>query len=212
VSRDELFVTTKLWNADQGYDAALRAFDVSMAKLGLDYLDLYLIHWPRPKRDQYVDSWKALGKLYADGRVRAIGVSNFTEEHLDRLAHETDVVPAVNQVELHPGLPQDDLRAYHDKHGIVTESWAPIGQGGGLLDDPRIQQIAESYGKTPAQLVLRWHIELGCVVIPKSVNPARIAENIDIFDFELADDDRDALTAYDGVGRIGPHPDEADFG
>jgi 2,5-diketo-D-gluconate reductase A len=212
VPRNELFVTTKLWNADQGYDAALRAFDVSMDKLGLDYLDLYLIHWPRPKRDQYVDSWKALSKLYADGRVRAIGVSNFTEEHLDRLAHETDVVPAVNQVELHPGLPQNDLRAYHDKHGIVTESWAPIGQGGGLLDDPRIQQIAESYGKTPAQLVLRWHIELGCVVIPKSVNPARIAENIDIFDFELADDDRDALTSYDGVGRIGPHPDEADFG
>jgi diketogulonate reductase-like aldo/keto reductase len=212
VPRPELFVTTKLWNADQGYDSALRAFDVSMDKLGLDYLDLYLIHWPRPKRNQYVDTWKALGALYADGRVRAIGVSNFTEEHLDRLAHETDIVPAVNQVELHPGLPQNDLRAYHDKHGIVTESWAPIGQGGGLLDDPRIQQIAESYGKTPAQLVLRWHIELGCVVIPKSVNPARIAENMDIFDFELADDDRDALTSYDGVGRIGPHPDGADFG
>ena len=131
-----------------------------MGKLGLDYLDLYLIHWPRPKRDHYVDSWKALGKLYADGRVRAIGVSNFTEEHLERLANETDVVPAVNQVELHPGLPQNDLRAYHDKHGIVTESWAPIGQGGGLLEDPHIQQIAESYGKTPAQLVLRWHIQL----------------------------------------------------
>jgi 2,5-diketo-D-gluconate reductase A len=212
VPRRELFVTTKLWNADQGYDSALRAFDVSMAKLGLDYLDLYLIHWPRPKRDQYVDSWKALGKLYADGRVRAIGVSNFTEEHLDRLAHETDIVPAVNQVELHPGLPQNDLRAYHEKHGIVTESWAPIGQGGGLLEDPKIAQIAESYGKTPAQLVLRWHIELGCVVIPKSVNPSRIAENIEVFDFELDDDDRDAITAYEGVGRIGPHPDEADFG
>ncbi len=212
VPRDELFVTTKLWNADQGYDKALRAFDVSMDKLGLDVLDLYLIHWPRPKRDDYVDSWKALQKLYADGRVRAIGVSNFTEAYLDRLADETDIVPAVNQVELHPGLPQEDLRAYHDKHGIVTQAWSPLGQGKGLLEDPRIVAIADSYGKSPAQLVLRWHVELGIVVIPKSVTPARIAENLDVFDFELADDDRDALSAYDGIGRIGPDPVDADFG
>ncbi|MDX6257657.1 MAG: hypothetical protein QOJ11_3991 [Frankiales bacterium] len=211
VPRDQLFVTTKLWNSDQGYDSALRAFDVSMDKLGLDVLDLYLIHWPRPKRDRYVDSWKALQKLYADGRVRAIGVSNFTEAYLDRLAAETDIVPAVNQVELHPGLPQEELRAYHDKHGIVTEAWSPLGAGRALLEDPRIVAIAESYGKTPAQLVLRWHIELGNVVIPKSVTPSRIAENLQVFDFELADDDRDALSTYDGIGRVGSDPETADF-
>jgi 2,5-diketo-D-gluconate reductase A len=210
--RSEIFVTTKLWNADQGYDTALRAFDVSMAKLGLDVLDLYLIHWPRPKRDHYVDSWRALQQLYADGRVRAIGVSNFTEAYLDRLANETDIVPAVNQVELHPGLPQVELRAYHAKHGIVTEAWSPLGQGKRLLEDPRIVAIAESYGKTSAQLVLRWHLELGHVVIPKSVTPSRIAANLELFDFELADDDRDALTAYDGIGRMGPDPETADFG
>ncbi|MDX6226933.1 MAG: hypothetical protein QOI76_323 [Frankiales bacterium] len=211
VPRDQLFVTTKLWNSDQGYDSALRAFDVSMDKLGLDVLDLYLIHWPRPKRDRYVDSWKALQKLYADGRVRAIGVSNFTEAYLDRLAAETDIVPAVNQVELHPGLPQEELRAYHDKHGIVTEAWSPLGAGRALLEDPRIVAIAESYGKTSAQLVLRWHLELGNVVIPKSVTPSRIAENLQVFDFELADDDRDALSAYDGIGRVGSDPETADF-
>ena len=212
VPREELFVTTKLWNADQGYDPALRAFDVSMDKLGLDVLDLYLIHWPRPKRDQYVDSWRALERLYADGRVRAIGVSNFTVAHLERLANETDIVPAVNQVELHPGLPQVELRAYHDAHGIATESWSPIGQGKALLEDPRIVVIAESYGKTPAQLVLRWHVEIGAIVIPKSITPSRIAENLDLFDFELADDDRDALSTYDGIGRLGPDPETADFG
>jgi 2,5-diketo-D-gluconate reductase A len=212
VPRDDLFVTTKLWNADQGYDTALRAFDVSMDKLGLEVLDLYLIHWPRPKRDQYVASWKALQKLYADGRVRAIGVSNFTEAYLERLANETEIVPAVNQVELHPGLAQESLRAYHDKHGIVTEAWSPLGQGKALLEDPRIVAIADSYGKTSAQLVLRWHIELGNVVIPKSVTPSRIAANLDVFDFELADDDRDALTAYDGMGRVGSDPETTDFG
>ncbi len=212
VPRDELFVTTKLWNADQGYDTALRAFDVSMAKLGLDVLDLYLIHWPRPKRDQYVASWKALETLYADGRVRSIGVSNFTVAYLERLANETSIVPSVNQIELHPGLPQTELREYHAAHGILTEAWSPIGQGQGLLDDPRIGAIAESYGKSPAQLVLRWHLELGNIVIPKSVTPARIAENLDIFDFELADDDRDALTAFDGIGRVGADPETADFG
>jgi diketogulonate reductase-like aldo/keto reductase len=206
-----LFVTTKLRNGDQGYDSALRAFDASMAKLGVEQIDLYLIHWPRPKRDQFVDTWKALQQLYADGRVRAIGVSNFTEEHLDRLAQETEIVPAVNQVELHPGLAQEELRAYHAKHGIVTEAWSPIGQGKGLLDDPTIATMAESYGKSAAQLVLRWHLELGLVVIPKSVTPSRIVENLDVFDFELADDDREELSAYSGIGRIGTHPDAADF-
>jgi diketogulonate reductase-like aldo/keto reductase len=205
-------VASKLPGRHHAYDDAIASVKGSLERLGLDHLDLHLIHWPNPSVNQYVEAWRALVDLQKEGLVRSIGVSNFTEEHLDRLAHETDIVPAVNQVELHPGLPQDDLRAYHDKHGIATESWAPIGQGAGLLDDPHIQQIAESYGKTPAQLVLRWHLELGCIVIPKSVNPSRIAENIDVFDFELADDDRDALSAYEGVGRIGPHPDEADFG
>jgi 2,5-diketo-D-gluconate reductase A len=209
--RDELFVTTKLRNRDQGRDSALRAFDGSMAKLGLDVLDLYLIHWPRPKRNRYVESWQALEQLYADGRVRAIGVSNFTIPHLERLAAETGIVPAVNQIELHPGWPQDELRAYHQEHGILTQAWSPIGQGQGLLDDPRIQAIAESYGKSPAQLVLRWHVELGNVVIPKSVTPARIAANLDLFDFELDEDDRAALSSYDGMGRLGPDPEEADF-
>jgi len=158
VDRNDLFITTKLWNSDQGYDEALRAFDESLGKLGLDSVDLYLIHWPLPKRDRYVDTWKAFEKIYSDGRARAIGVSNFTERHLNRLFEETGIVPAVNQVELHPRLPQEDLRAFHAAHGIATEAWSPIGQGKGLLEDPTIASIAESAGKSPAQVVLRWHI------------------------------------------------------
>src|SRR4051794_7218684 len=212
VPRDELFVTTKLWNADQGYDEAMRAFDVSLGKLGLETVDLYLIHWPLPKRDRYVDTWQAFEKIYADGRARAIGVSNFTERHLNRLFEETEVVPAVNQIELHPRFPQDELRAFHDQHAIITEAWSPIGQGQGLLDDPVIVGIAERIGRTPAQVVLRWHIQRGTVVIPKSVTPKRIRSNIQLFDFELEQADMAALTGL-GVGkRIGPDPEKFAMG
>jgi 2,5-diketo-D-gluconate reductase A len=207
VPRDELFITTKLDNVDHGYDAALAAFDTSMAKLGLDVLDLYLIHWPLPKRDDYVETWKAFEKLYADGRVRSIGVSNFHTNHLNRLFAETDVKPVMNQIELHPGLPQTELRRFHADNEMLTEAWSPIGQGQGLLDDPTIGSIAARVGKSPAQVVLRWHIQHGLVVIPKSVTPARIKENLDVFDFELADEDMAALSDLSGPGRVGPDPD-----
>jgi len=210
VDRNDLFITTKLWNSDQGYDEALRAFDESLGKLGLDSVDLYLIHWPLPKRDRYVDTWKAFEKIYSDGRARAIGVSNFTERHLNRLFEETGIVPAVNQVELHPRLPQEDLRAFHAAHGIATEAWSPIGQGKGLLEDPTIASIAESAGKSPAQVVLRWHMQLGNIAIPKSVTPDRIQQNIEIFDFELSDADMGAITALGTGERIGPDPETFD--
>jgi 2,5-diketo-D-gluconate reductase A len=210
VAREDLFVTTKLWNSEQGYDSTLRAFDESMGKLGLDVLDLYLIHWPVPKRDTYVDTWRAFQQLYADGRVRAIGVSNFHVNHLNRLAAETQITPAVNQIELHPGLPQDELRGYHKEHGIVTEAWSPIGQGQGLLDDPTVVSIADRIGKSPAQTVLRWHLQLGVVVIPKSVTPQRIKDNLAITDFELSTEDMAALSDLTGVGRVGPDPDTFD--
>jgi diketogulonate reductase-like aldo/keto reductase len=210
VARDDLFITTKLWNADQGYDEALRAFDTSLGKLGLESVDLYLIHWPLPKRDRYVDTWKAFEKIYADGRARAIGVSNFTQRHLNRLFEETGVVPAINQIELHPRLPQDEMRAFHAANGIVTEAWSPIGQGKGLLEDPTLKAIAEAVGKTPAQVVLRWHVQLGNVAIPKSVTPDRIQQNIEVFDFELSDADMGAITALGSGQRIGPDPEQFD--
>ena len=207
VPRDELFVTTKVWNTDQGYDSTLRAFDNSQKLLGLDVIDLYLIHWPAPKRDRYVETWKALERLYDDGRVRAIGVSNFTVAHLLRLLDETDVVPAVNQIELHPGFAQTELREFHDAHDIVTESWSPLGRGHGLLDQPTVTDIAKRHDRTPAQVVLRWHIQLGLVVIPKSVRAERIRENFEVFDFELDAQEMDALSALSEPGRIGPDPD-----
>src|SRR5918999_2126755 len=206
VPREELFITTKLWNADQGYDSTLRAFDASLARLGLDYLDLYLIHWPMPGRGTYLDTWRAFGRLYADGRVRAIGVSNFLPEHLTRVMDAGDVVPAVNQIELHPYLSQAELRAFHAEHGIATEAWAPLGQGKGLRDDPALAPIAARHGKTTAQVVLRWHLQLGNVVIPKSVTPARIADNLDVFDFDLDADDMAAISALDTGNRYGPDP------
>ncbi len=208
VDRAEVFVTTKLWNSDQGHDNALRAFDASQSKLGLDVVDLYLIHWPTPARELYVDTWKAFVELQKEGRVRAIGVSNFQPAHLQRLIDETGVVPAVNQVELHPYLQQVELREFHSKHGIVTEAWSPLGQGGELLGDPVVAEIAERHGKSAAQVVLRWHLQLGNVVIPKSVTPSRIRENIDVFGFELADEELAALSTLDRSGRIGPNPDE----
>ncbi|WP_405843336.1 aldo/keto reductase [Streptomyces platensis] len=206
VARDELFVTTKLWNADQGHDATLRAFDTSLAKLGLEYVDLYLIHWPLPARDTYIETYQALEEIYADGRAKAIGVSNFLPEHLERLMGETSIVPAVNQIELHPQFPQAASRAFHARHNIVTEAWSPIGQGRGLLEDPTLVELAAKHGKSPAQVVLRWHVQLGNVAIPKSVTPSRIAENIDIFDFELDDADLTALAGLDTGTRLGPDP------
>ena len=210
VPRDELFVTTKLANPDHGYDSTLKAFDTSMQKLGLERLDLYLIHWPLPMHDRYVDTWKAFEKLYADGRVRAIGVSNFTEHHLNRLRAETGIIPALNQVELHPRFPQVQLREYHDEHQIVTEAWSPIGQGQGLLDDSAVRQLAEVAGRTAAQVVLRWHMQHGIIAIPKSVTPSRIRSNLELFDFELTDEQMSILSGLSGGKRIGPDPDTFD--
>ncbi|WP_028813036.1 aldo/keto reductase [Streptomyces flavidovirens] len=212
VARDELFVTTKLWNSEQGFDSTLRAFDDSLAKLGLDYVDLYLIHWPLPSKDAYVDTYKAFEKIYADGRAKAIGVSNFLPEHLERLIGETSVVPAVNQIELHPQLQQEASRAFHAQHGIATEAWSPLGQGKGLLEVPTVVAVARKHGKTPAQAVLRWHLQTGNVVIPKSVTPSRIDENLDVFDFELDADDLAAFAALDEGKRLGPDPATFDFG
>jgi 2,5-diketo-D-gluconate reductase A len=211
VPREELFVTTKLWNADHGYDTALRAFDASMQRLGLDYLDLYLIHWPMPTRDNYMETWRAFEKLLADGRVRAIGTSNFTAATLRRVIEEAEVVPAVNQIELHPYFQQGDMRAVHSEHGIHTEAWSPLGQGTGLLDDPALASLAEKHGRSPAQVVLRWHLQLGNIVIPKSATPSRITENFDVFGFELPDDDMAAIRNMDRGGRIGPDPATFDF-
>jgi 2,5-diketo-D-gluconate reductase A len=205
--RGEVFVTTKLTNHAHGFDRALRAFDGSLELLGLDYVDLYLIHWPRPHHDLYVETWRALEKIYADGRAKAIGVSNFQIPHLQRLLDETDVVPAVNQIELHPYLTQPELRAFHAERGIVTEAWSPLAKGGRLLADPVVTTIAEKYAHTPAQIVLRWHIQLGNMVIPKSVTASRISENIDVFDFELAPDDVDAIADLNTGHRTGPDPD-----
>ncbi|MCX5600372.1 aldo/keto reductase [Streptomyces phaeochromogenes] len=206
VARKDLFVTTKLWNADQGYDSTLRAFDASLEKLGLDYVDLYLIHWPMPAKDKYIDTYKAFEKLYADGRTKAIGVSNFLPEHLEKLIDATSVIPAVNQIELHPHLQQLASREYHAEQGIATEAWSPLGSGKGLLEVPAIVAIAQKHNRTPAQIVLRWHIQLGNVVIPKSVTPSRIKENIDVFDFSLDTEDIAAISALNEDRRVGSNP------
>jgi diketogulonate reductase-like aldo/keto reductase len=207
VARGDIFLTTKLWNADHGFDSTLKAFDASMKRLGTDYLDLYLIHWPVPSKDLYVDTWKAFIRLRDEGRIRSIGVSNFQPAHLDRLQAETGVVPAVNQIELHPDFAQRDIVAYLDEHHIVTEAWSPLGQGGELLANPVLATIAKKLGRTTAQVVLRWHIQCGHMVIPKSQTPARIRENIAIFDFTLDEADMHAIDGLDAGKRIGPHPD-----
>lgn len=204
--REAVFLTTKLWNDRQGYDAALGAFERSLDRLGLDCVDLYLIHWPAPSRGLYVETWRAFMELAAQGRARSIGVSNFTIEDLRRLIGETGVTPAVNQIELHPRFQQKALRDFHAEHGIVTESWSPLGQGK-LLDDPVLGDIARKHGKTPAQAVIRWHLELGLVVIPKSASPVRIAQNLDVFDFSLDAEDMERIAALDDAGgRIGLDP------
>nr|WP_042188702.1 aldo/keto reductase [Kibdelosporangium sp. MJ126-NF4]CEL18401.1 oxidoreductase of aldo/keto reductase family, subgroup 1 [Kibdelosporangium sp. MJ126-NF4]CTQ97884.1 oxidoreductase of aldo/keto reductase family, subgroup 1 [Kibdelosporangium sp. MJ126-NF4] len=206
VPREELFITTKVWNDDQGYNETLRAFDVSMAKLGLDYLDLYLIHWPRPRLDKYVETWRAFEKLQTEGRIRSIGVSNFAPEHIERLTSECGVVPSVNQVELHPGHPQHELHAYHARKGIITQAWSPIGRNQGLLEHEKVTAIAEAHGKSTAQVVLRWHIQRGIVAIPKSVRPDRIRANIDVFDFELSGSEVDTISHLGTAQKVGPDP------
>ncbi|MFC4943983.1 aldo/keto reductase [Pseudonocardia sp. GCM10023141] len=206
IPRDELFITTKLWNDDQGSESAIRAFDTSLERLGLDHVDLYLIHWPAPAQNRYVETWTALQQLIEDGRARAVGVSNFQIPHLQRLIDETGAVPSVNQVELHPNLTQEPLRAFHAEHGIVTEAWSPLARGA-LLQDTAIGKIAAKHGRTAAQVILRWHLQVGNVVIPKSVTPARIVENFDVFGFELDADDVAAIEALNSDTRIGPDPD-----
>ncbi|HEY2195608.1 MAG TPA: aldo/keto reductase [Actinomycetospora sp.] len=208
--RDEVFVTTKCNNSNHGYDDSQRALDESLAKLGLEYVDLYLIHWPLPGKDLYVETWKGFEQAAKDGKARSIGVSNFKTHHLDRLARETGTTPAVNQIELHPHLQQPEMREYHRQHGIATEAWSPIGQGKGVIDEDRIVAIAKGHDKTPAQVTLRWHIQLGNIIFPKSVTDHRIRENFDIFDFELTDEEMSAIGGLDQGKRLGPDPDQFD--
>lgn len=211
VARSDIFLTTKLWNDQQGFDSTLKAFDTSLKRLGTDYVDLYLIHWPAPRRNQFVDTWKALVRLKEEGRARSIGVSNFYPEHLDRIIAETGVVPVLNQIELHPDFQQKAARAAHLKHGIATQSWSPLGQGR-LIGHPAIAAIAARHGRTPAQVIIRWHIDNGLIVIPKSVTPARIVENFQVFDFALDVEDLAAISVLDSTdARIGPDPMTAAF-
>ncbi len=207
LEREELFITTKLWNGDHGADRAKVAFEESLKLLGYDYVDLYLIHWPVPSQDKYVETWQALCELHDDGRARSIGVSNFQVEHLERIIDSSGVVPSVNQIELHPQLQQARLRDFHAEHGILTEAWSPLGQGAALTNDT-VRDIASELDRTPAQVVLRWHLQLGNVVIPKSVTPERIEENFDLFDFELADEQMEAIGALETGERTGPDPDK----
>ncbi|MDP4004364.1 aldo/keto reductase [Methylobacterium sp. NEAU K] len=206
VPRDEVFLTTKLWNDRQGRDATRHAFEESLKRLGQDYVDLYLIHWPCPQRRLFVESWKAMIQLREEGRVRSIGVSNFTAEHIATLIGETGVAPTVNQIELHPHFQRKEPRADDARHGIVTESWSPLGQGK-ELNDPVVVAIAKAHGKSPAQVVLRWQVQIGCVAIPKTAHPERIIENIAVFDFALSPEEMDQITTLDRPdGRIGPDP------
>jgi diketogulonate reductase-like aldo/keto reductase len=209
VPREELFVTTKLRGAQHGYDLALRGFEESRARLGLDYVDLFLIHWPLPGRGLFVDTWRAFVRLREDGLARSIGVSNFTPEQMERVAAASGVWPAVNQVELHPGFPQHDLREWHAAHGVVTEAWSPLGAGTKLLDEPAVTAIAAAHDRSPAQVVLRWHLQLGAVPIPKSASPERLRENIEVFDFELSREEMGQISALGSSGgRIGGDPDQ----
>ena len=205
VPRDDVFVTTKIWNDQQGYDSTLRAFDASMNRLGLETLELCLIHWPTPSQDRYVDTWRALIRLRDDGRVRSIGVSNFLGDHLERIVGETGVVPVLNQIELHPRLQQTDLRRLHDAMGIVTQSWTPLGQSLSF-DSAPVQAVVARTGKTPAQVILRWHLHLGCSVIPRSTHAGRLAENLDLGGFDLTDAEMAAMATLDAGTRTGPDP------
>jgi len=195
-----------VWNSDQGYENTLKAFDASLERLGLDYVDLYLIHWPTPEFDQYVDTYKALEKLYKDGRVKAIGVCNFNIEHLERILSECEVKPVLNQVECHPYLSQTELKEFCAKHDIFVEAWSPLQQGGEVLKDETIQKIAQAHGKTPAQVVLRWHLQNNTIVIPKSVTPSRIEENFNLFDFELTAEEMAEINKLNRNERKGADP------
>jgi 2,5-diketo-D-gluconate reductase A len=213
LSAEEIFITTKLWNADQGYETTLEAFEASMDRLGLETLDLYLIHWQQPQQDKFVDTWKALIELKKRGRVKSIGVSNFTKEGLQRIIDETGVVPAINQVELHPFFNQADLREFNASKGILTQAWSPLGQGGELLENTTVAEIAAKHGATPAQVVIAWHLAIGNVVIPKSVTESRIQENFAALNVTLDAADIEAINALDrgAEGRIGPDPAVSDF-
>jgi 2,5-diketo-D-gluconate reductase A len=209
VRRTQLFVTTKLWN--DHHTNARSALNESLSRLGLDHVDLYLIHWPKPRQNAYVEAWKALVKLKEEGRAKSVGVSNFTVSHLKRIIDATGVAPSVNQIELHPRFQQKELAAYHTEHGIITESWSPLGQGT-LLENPTLKALAQKHGRTPAQVVIRWHLDRGYIVIPKSVTPTRIRENFDVFDFSLDADDLAKIAALDRKdGRIGADPESANF-
>jgi diketogulonate reductase-like aldo/keto reductase len=205
LSREEVFVTTKLRNGDQGFSEALAAYDESCRRLGLEQIDLYLIHWPYPSADRYVDSWRALERLYAEQRIRAVGVSNFLPEHLERLAAETALVPAVNQIELHPTYQQREVVDYSRTHSIAVESYSPLGQGADL-EHPTVVDLAETYSRSPAQVILRWHLQRGYIVIPKSNSAERIKSNIDVFDFSLAESELNAITAMEEGNRVGGDP------
>ncbi|HKI66900.1 MAG TPA: aldo/keto reductase [Solirubrobacterales bacterium] len=205
IPRGEIFVTTKLWNSSQGYEPALGAFEKSVARLDVDYVDLYLIHWPAPAEGRALDSWRAFERIQLDGRARTIGVSNFRVEDLEMLEREAQILPTVNQIELHPHLQQGELREWHAEHRVATEAWSPLAQAG-LLSNGTIAAVASRRDRTPAQVILRWHLQLGNVVIPKSATPARIRENIALFDFELSDEDITELAALDVGKRIGPDP------
>ena len=209
--RPDVFVTTKLGNSDHGFDAALKAFDASAKLLRREPVGLYLIHWPRPRVGLYVETWKALVRLQREGRVRSIGVSNFNRDHIERIVGETGVTPSVNQIELHPRFQQERLRAYHDERGVKTESWSPLGRAS-FFSDPVIAAVAKKHGKTPAQVVIRWHLDSGLIVIPKSVHPDRLKENIAVFDFRLDEDDMRRMRTLDSPGgRMGPDPETATF-
>jgi 2,5-diketo-D-gluconate reductase A len=205
VTRDEVFVTTKVWNSEQGYDSTLRAVDASLKRLGLDRVELCLIHWPTPARDRYLDTWRALIRAREDGKVRSIGVSNFMAPHLERLVGETGVVPVLNQLELNPRLQQTELRALHDRMGIVTQSWTPLGQGASFAAAP-VQEAAARTGKSPAQVILRWHVQLGVSVIPRSTRVQGLTENLDVFDFSLTPEEMAAISTLDEGARCGPDP------
>jgi 2,5-diketo-D-gluconate reductase A len=205
VRREVVFVTTKLWNSEQGYDSTLRAFEKSRERLGTEYVDLYLIHWPRPDADQFLDTWRAFERIRAEGGARSIGVSNFRIEDLERLGQEAEQQPTVNQIELHPRFQQAEMRAWHADYEIATEAWSPLAQGD-LLEDGTIETVAAHHDRSPAQVILRWHLQIGNVVIPKSSNPQRIRENFEVFDFALSEDDMAALERLDAGDRIGPDP------
>lgn len=203
--RDEVFVTTKVWNDNQGFDSTLRAIDESLGRLGLDAVDLCLIHWPCAQKELYVETWKAFIRAKEEGKLRSIGVSNFAPEHLERIINETGVTPVLNQIEVHPRFQQKELRAFHSEHNIITQCWTPLGQSKSF-NDPVIVGISERLGKSPAQIILRWHVQLGCSVIPRSTNPERMAQNMALFDFSLSENDMTAIAGLDAGNRLGPDP------